>query len=152
MARRAIDSVKLVTGDTDRVSVGGGAHSGRAPWLGSIVMFNSSNQIIEKGLKIASHVLEAAVEDIAFAKGRFEVKGHRSRHRHLRGRARAALERTDLPEEWRRPLEGVSDETINLAAFPYGCHVCEVEIDPDTGETEIVRYTAVDDCGRAVNR
>src|SRR5207248_3353870 len=70
-----IDTVKLVTGDTDRVSVGGGAHSGRALRLGSIVMFNSSNQIIEKGLKIASHVLEAAVEDIAFAEGRFEVKG-----------------------------------------------------------------------------
>src|SRR5439155_27071378 len=51
------DTVKLVTGDTDRVSVGGGAHSGRALRLGSIVMFNSSNQIIEKGLKIASYVL-----------------------------------------------------------------------------------------------
>src|SRR5262249_53813833 len=62
-----IDSVRLVTGDTDRASVGGGAHSGRALRLGSIVMFNSSNQIIEKGMKIASHVLEAAVDDIAFA-------------------------------------------------------------------------------------
>ena len=61
------------------------------------------------------------------------------------------MERTDLPEELQGPLQGVSDETVNLAAFPYGCHVCEVEIDPDTGEIEIVRYTAVDDCGRAVN-
>jgi carbon-monoxide dehydrogenase large subunit len=145
-----IDSVKLVTGDTDRVSVGGGAHSGRALRLGSIVMFNSSNQIIEKGLKIASHVLEAAVEDIAFAGGRFEVKGT-DRAIGIFEVARAALKRTDLPEELRGPLQGVSDETVNLAAFPYGCHVCEVEIDPDTGAIEIVRYTAVDDCGRAVN-
>jgi carbon-monoxide dehydrogenase large subunit len=145
-----IDSVKLVTGDTDRVSVGGGAHSGRALRLGSIVMFNSSNQIIEKGLRIASHVLEAAVEDIAFAGGRFEVKGT-DRAIGIFEVARAALLRADLLEELRGPLQGVSDETVNLAAFPYGCHVCEVEIDPDTGVVEIVRYTAVDDCGRAVN-
>src|SRR6266480_3110238 len=145
-----IDTVKLVTGDTDRVSVGGGAHSGRALRLGSIVMFNSSNQIIEKGLKIASHVLEAAVEDIAFAEGRFEVKGT-DRTIGIFEVARAALDRSDLPEALRGPLQGISDETVNLAAFPYGCHVCEVEIDPDTGEIEIVRYTAVDDCGRAVN-
>ncbi|MBV9151046.1 MAG: xanthine dehydrogenase family protein molybdopterin-binding subunit, partial [Alphaproteobacteria bacterium] len=145
-----IDSVKLVTGDTERVSVGGGAHSGRALRLGSIVMFNSSNQIIEKGLKIASHVLEAAAEDIAFADGRFEVKGT-DRAIGIFDVAGAALERSDLPEELQGPLQGMSDETVTLAAFPYGCHVCEVEVDPDTGEVAIVRYSAVDDCGRAVN-
>jgi carbon-monoxide dehydrogenase large subunit len=95
-------------------------------------------------------VLEAAVEDIAFAGGRFEVKGT-DRAIGIFEVARAALERADLQEELRGPLQGVSDETVNLAAFPYGCHVCEVEIDPDTGVVEIVRYTAVDDCGRAVN-
>src|SRR5438477_397087 len=93
-----IDTVKLVTGDTDRVSVGGGTHSGRALRLGSIVMFNSSNQIIEKGLKIASHLLEAAVEDIAFAEGRFEVKGT-DRAIGIFEVARAALDGSDLSEE-----------------------------------------------------
>ena len=145
-----LDSVRLVTGDTDRVSVGGGAHSGRALRLASIVMLNSSSQIIEKGLRIASHVLEAAVEDIAFIEGRFEVKGT-DRAIGIFEAARAALERGDLPEELRGPLRGESDETVNLAAFPYGCHVCEVEVDPETGTTEIVRYSAVDDCGRAIN-
>jgi aerobic carbon-monoxide dehydrogenase large subunit len=145
-----IDSVRLITGDTDRVSVGGGAHSGRALRLGSIVMFNSSNQIIEKGLKIASHVLEAAVEDIAFADGKFEVKGT-DRAIGIFEVARAALERSDLPKELKGPLQGMSDETVTVAAFPYGCHVCEVEVDPETGAVEIVRYSAVDDCGRAVN-
>jgi len=95
-------------------------------------------------------VLEAAIEDIAFAGGRFEVKGT-DRAIGIFEAARAALERPDLPEELRGPLQGVSDETVNLAAFPYGCHVCEVEVDPETGEIAIVRYTAVDDCGRAVN-
>src|SRR5205085_820789 len=65
--------------------------------------------------------------------------------------ARAAIERTDLPEELRGKLRAESDETVNLAAFPYGCHVCEVEVDPDTGTPELVRYSAVDDVGRAVN-
>jgi aerobic carbon-monoxide dehydrogenase large subunit len=145
-----IDCVRLVTGDTDRVSVGGGAHSGRALRLASIVMLNSSNQIIEKGLRIASHVLEAAAEDIDFIAGRFEVKGT-DRSIGIFETARAALERNDLPEELRGLLRGESDETVNLAAFPYGCHVCEVEVDPETGVTEIMRYTAVDDCGRAIN-
>jgi carbon-monoxide dehydrogenase large subunit len=144
------DSVRLVTGDTDRVSVGGGAHSGRALRLGSIVMLNSSKVIIEKGLRIASHMLEAAPADLEFSGGQFRVSGT-DRTIGIFEVARAALERADLPEELRGPLRGESDETVNLAAFPYGCHVCEVEVDPETGLTEIVRYSAVDDCGRAVN-
>jgi carbon-monoxide dehydrogenase large subunit len=143
-------SVRLVTGDTDRISVGGGAHSGRALRLGSIVMLNASKIIIEKGLRIASHLLEAAAADLEFSGGEFRVKGT-DRTIGIFAVARAALERADLPAELRGPLAGVSDETVNLASFPYGCHVCEVEVDPDTGYSEIVRYSAVDDCGRAVN-
>jgi carbon-monoxide dehydrogenase large subunit len=145
-----LDSVRLVTGDTDRVSVGGGAHSGRALRLASIVMLNSSNQIIEKGLRIAGHLLEAAPADLEFAGGQFRVKGT-DRAVGLFAAARAALERNDLPDELRGPLRGESDETVTLASFPYGCHVCEVEVDPETGVAEIVRYNAVDDCGRAIN-
>jgi carbon-monoxide dehydrogenase large subunit len=144
------DGVHLVTGDTDRVSVGGGAHSGRALRLGSIVMLNASNAIIEKGLRIASHLLEAATPDLEFSEGAFRVKGT-DRAVGLFAVARAAETRTDLPEDLRGPLRGEGDETVNLASFPYGCHVCEVEVDPETGCTEIVRYSAVDDCGRAIN-
>jgi aerobic carbon-monoxide dehydrogenase large subunit len=60
-------------------------------------------------------------------------------------------ERTDLPPELRGPLAGACDETVNVAGFPYGCHVCEVEIEPETGRVEIVRHTTIDDVGRAVN-
>jgi carbon-monoxide dehydrogenase large subunit len=145
-----LDSVSLVTGDTDRVSVGGGAHSGRALRLASIVMLNASNEIIEKGMKIAGQVLEAAPADIEFVAGNFTVKGT-DRRVGIFEVAQAALERNDLPDELRGPLGAESDETVKLAAFPYGCHVCEVEIDSETGVTEIVRYTAVDDVGRAIN-
>src|SRR5215813_5404799 len=69
-----LDSVSLVQGDTARVSIGGGSHSGRALRLGSIVMLSASNKIIEKGKRIASHTLEVATEDLDFSNGRFVVK------------------------------------------------------------------------------
>ena len=145
-----IDAVRLVTGDTDRVSVGGGSHSGRALRLASIVMLNASRDIIAKGLQIASHVMEAAPADLEFADGRFRVKGT-DRSLGIFEIAAEALRRNDLPDELRGPLAAESDETVTLASFPSGCHVCEVEVDPDTGVVEIARYTAVDDVGRAVN-
>jgi carbon-monoxide dehydrogenase large subunit len=145
-----IDCVRLVTGDTDRVSVGGGSHSGRALRLASIVMLNASRDIIAKGLHIASHVMEAALADLEFTDGRFRVKGT-DRTLGIFEAAAEALRRNDLPDELRGPLAAESDETNNLASFPYGCHVCEVEVDPETGVVEIARYTAVDDVGRAVN-
>ena len=145
-----LDSVRLVTGDTDRVAVGGGAHSGRALRLASIVMLNASRDIIAKGTQIAGQMLEAAAADLEFADGRFRVKGT-DRSIGIFEAAAAALHRNDLPDELRGPIAAESDETVNLASFPYGCHVCEVEVDPDTGVVEIVHYAAVDDVGRAVN-
>jgi aerobic carbon-monoxide dehydrogenase large subunit len=145
-----LESVRLITGDTARVSVGGGAHSGRALRMGSVVMLNASKIIIEKGLQIASHMLEADVADLEFVGGNFTVKGT-DKAIGIFAVARAAIERNDLPDELHGPLGGESDETFNDAAFPYGCHVCEVEIDPETGVLDIVRYSAVDDVGRAVN-
>ena len=145
-----IESVRFVTGDTDRVSVGGGAHSGRGMRLGSIVIKKSSDDIIKKGARIAEQLLETAVSDIEFTSGRFTVKGTN----HSVGLfevARAAVERADLPQDLQGALAAACDETVLLASFPYGCHVCEVEVDPETGVTKVVNYTAVDDVGRAVN-
>ena len=145
-----IETVELVTGNTDRVSVGGGAHSGRGMRLGSIVIKKSSDGIIERGSRIAEHLLEAARSDIEFKGGRFAVKGTN----HSVGLfevARAAAERTDLPEDLRGPLYADCDETVDEGSYPYGCQVCEVEVDPETGAVTLVNYSAVDDVGRAVN-
>ena len=144
------DSVRLIAGDTDIVQVGGGAHSGRGMRLASIVIKKSTDDIIAKGLRIAEHLLESAAADIEFADGRFTVKGTN----HSVGLfevARAAIEKNDLPDELRGPLAALCDETVAEASFPYGAHVCEVEVDPQTGVVEIVSYAAVDDVGRAVN-
>jgi aerobic carbon-monoxide dehydrogenase large subunit len=145
-----IESVRVIAGDTDRVTVGGGAHSGRGMRLGSIVIKKSSDRLIEKGLRIAEHLLETAAADIEFAHGRFAVKGTN----HAVGLvevARAALKRADLPEDLRGPLAAACDETIVEASYPYGAHVCEVEVDPETGTVALINYAAVDDVGRAVN-
>ncbi len=145
-----LDAVRLITGDTDRVSVGGGAHAGRGMRLASIVIKKSSDAIIDKGLRIAEHLLETAATDIEFKNGRFVVKG--TNHGvTLFDCARAAAERADLPDDLRGPLHAACDETVTEASFPYGAHVCEVEVDPETGRVSIVSYVAVDDVGRAIN-
>ena len=127
-----LDSVRLVTGDTDRVSVGGGAHSGRALRLASIVMLNASNEIIEKGCSIASHVLEATPADLEFADGRFASRAPTARSASSRSRAPRSSA-TTCPTNCAGRSRAESDETVELASFPYGCHVCEVEVDPETG-------------------
>ena len=144
------DSVRLVTGDTDRVSVGGGAHSGRALRMGSVVMWNASREIVEKARLIASQMLEVAPLDLNFAHGRYTVIGT-DRSVGIFEVAAAVTQRDDLAEQLRGPLGAISDEVFNVASFPYGSHVCEVEVDPETGMVEIVNYAAVDDVGRAVN-
>jgi carbon-monoxide dehydrogenase large subunit len=145
-----LDSVRLVTGDTDRVLWGGGAHSGRALRLGSIVMHNAAKDVIARARRIAAHVLAADATELRFQDGRFGIEGT-GRSLDLFEVAAAAIARNDLPDELRGPLAAISDETIKEASFPYGCHVCEVEIDPETGVVTIARYVAVDDVGRAVN-
>jgi carbon-monoxide dehydrogenase large subunit len=145
-----VEAIKLIQGDTDIVPIGGGSHSARSMRMGGVVMGKASEAVIQKATKIAGHVLETDPMDVAFAEGRFTVKGT-DRSIGLFEVARAARERNDLPEELRGPLSADCEEFIRMAAFPFGCAVCEVEIDPDTGRVEIARYTAIDDVGRAIN-
>jgi carbon-monoxide dehydrogenase large subunit len=144
------DDVYVNESDTDIVKEGGGSHSARSMRLAGIVMGNASDAIIEKGRKIAAHMLETAEDDIAFAAGRFTVKGT-DRSLGIFDVARAAADDESVPEDLHGPLAATCDETIRQLGFPYGAHVCEVEIDPQTGALELVRYTAVDDVGRAIN-
>jgi aerobic carbon-monoxide dehydrogenase large subunit len=144
------DCIRLVTGDTDRVQNGAGSHSGRSLRLASITAHEASRDIVEQGRRIAAHRLEAAEADIEFTNGRFTVAGT-DRSLDLFAVAAAARDDHGLPEELRGPLAGTGEVNSQIASFPHGFHVCEVEIDPETGWVEIDRYTAVDDVGRAVN-
>ncbi len=145
-----LDSVQLITGDTDIVKVGGGTHSGRGMRMGSVVIWHSANEIIAKGKRIAARLLECDPSVIRFDSGFFHAAdtGHPVSIFDI---AAAAENLHDLPDDLRGPLTAFSDETFNEASFPYGCHVCEVEIDPTLGTLQIIKYSAVDDVGRAVN-
>src|SRR5499426_1050092 len=111
--------------------------------LGAVVMAKASDQIVEKGRRIAASLLEAAEPDIEFARRRFTVKGT-DRSVDLFEAAAASVRAGE-------PLAGACTEVMPVPSYPYGCAVCEVEVDPATGVVEIVRHTAVDDVGRAVN-
>jgi len=145
----AHEQIRLITGDTDQAPFGGGSHSGRSMRLGAVVMAKAADAIAARGRRIAAWLLEAAEADIEFAERRFRVKGT-DRGVDLFAVA-AAAQRADAPEDLRGPLAAVSDETMSVPSYPYGAAVCELEVDPETGAVEIVRYTTVDDVGRAVN-
>jgi aerobic carbon-monoxide dehydrogenase large subunit len=144
------EHVRIITNDTDIVTVGGGSHSARSMRFAGIVIGKAADAIIAKGKRIAAHLLEAGEHDIAFADGAFTITGT-DRRIALIEIAGAAQSRADLPDDLHGALKAECDETVRVCAFPFGCHVCEVEIDADTGAAEIVKYVAVDDVGRAVN-
>jgi carbon-monoxide dehydrogenase large subunit len=144
------ENVDFVAHDTDRVLAGGGSHSGRSMRIASLAIGIASDAIIEKGKAIAAVMLEVGVGDIEFARGVFSVAGT-DRRVGIFDVAKAAAARNDLPEELRGKLDGIGDETVSVGAFPSGTHVCEVEIDPETGQVRLVRWAGVDDVGRAIN-
>ena len=137
------DSIRLVTGDTDIVPEGGGSHSARSMRMAGIVMGRASELVIEKAKPIAADMLEAAAEDVAFDAGRFSILGT--------DRGVTLFDVAGAAEARGETLAAEHTEKMSHPGFPYGTQVCEVEIDPETGAVDVVRYAAVDDVGRAVN-
>ncbi|MEC7488259.1 MAG: xanthine dehydrogenase family protein molybdopterin-binding subunit [Pseudomonadota bacterium] len=144
------ESIQIGYGDTDLLRDGGGTHSGRSMRMGAIVLSDASAKIILRGTRIAAHVLEAAPEDIEYENSVFTVSGT-DRAIGLFDVAAATRDRPDLPEDLRGELREEADVYLPRAVIGSGCHVCEVEVDPETGVVDIVDWTAVDDVGRAIN-
>jgi len=144
------EQVRLVQGDTDIIPVGGGSHSGRSMRMAGVCMGSAATSVVERSRRIAAHMLDVAPGAVQFSKGGFHTAGA-SRTIGVFEIARAAQELNDLDDSLRGPLSAESDTSFTAAGFPYGTAVCEVEIDPNTGAVEIIRYCAVDDVGRAVN-
>jgi len=139
----ANERIRLVQGDTDRIPMGGGHGSSRATYMGGTAIWHASEEIIEKGTRIAAEALEAAEADLRFADGRFEVAGT--------DRSLALLDVAAIARDKGIPLDTYHAWTREWMTFPNGAHVVEVEIDRDTGEVRLARYTAVDDYGVLVN-
>ena len=144
------EQVHVTEGDTDVIPNGAGSHSSRSMRLAGVLIGRAKDNIIAKGKKIAAQMLEAAVEDIEFAGGRFRVAGT-DRSLSIFDAAAASASDPKLPAELRGKLSDIQEVNRQIVAFPNGCHVCEVEVDPDTGEVRIVRYAAIDDVGRVIN-
>ncbi len=144
------EAIDLVEGDSDRAKFGAGSHSSRSMRLAGLLIGRAADAIIEKGRRIAAHLLEAAEADITFADGAFTVSGT-DRSLGLFQVAAEAVRRADLPDELKGKLEAGEEILEPLTAFPNGCHACEVEVDAETGAYRILRYAAMDDVGRIIN-
>ena len=146
----AWDKVRIINGDTDAVYHGRGTFGSRSMATGGTAIFHAANKVIERGKEIAAHLLEASSLDIEFVDGRFRVAGT-DRGMDITELAKAAFVPARMPKGMELGLQGVAVTAPEGATFPNGCHVCEVEIDPETGVTQLVSYTVIDDVGRAVN-
>jgi carbon-monoxide dehydrogenase large subunit len=145
------DRIRMVEGDSDRMAFGGGSGGSRSVMFVGAALTETSKMVIERGKQIASHVLEASVSDIEFKAGRFTIAGT-DRSIGLIELAQKLHGGLKLPEGTPNTLD--VDHVVNEpvpSAFPNGCHIAEVEVDPQTGHVQVVRYSAVNDLGTVVN-
>ena len=145
------ERIRLLQGDSDELLAGGGTGGSKSIMHSGTAIVEASAKVIDQGKQIASHVLEAAAADIEFAHGRFVIAGtDRSIGiMELADKLRSGL---NLPEGVPSTLDirHVSDGP-GASTYPNGCHVCEVELDPDTGVIAVVKYSSVNDFGTVIN-
>jgi carbon-monoxide dehydrogenase large subunit len=145
-----LDRIRVVQGDTAAVGFGRGTGGSRSLPVGGAALDHAAQKLIDKGRRIAAHLLEAAEADIAFADGAFRIAGT-DRRVGIAEVARAAFNPAQLPPGLEPGFDESGHFTPATPTFPNGCHVCEVEIDPETGDVAILRYLVVDDFGTVVN-
>ena len=144
------EDVFLLQGDTDKVAFGSGTFGSRSAVIAGSAVHAAAQKVIEKGRKIAAHMLEAADADIEFASGAFTVAGT-DRTVSLKEVAKASFQTARIPKGMEPGMVETGVFEPESQTFPNGTHVCEIEIDPDTGRIEIVRYVVVDDVGAVIN-
>jgi aerobic carbon-monoxide dehydrogenase large subunit len=144
------ERIRLLQGDSDELLVGGGTGGSKSIMHSGTAIVEAAGKVIEQGKQIASHVLEAAAGDIEFADGRFVIAGtdHSIGIMELAEKLRSGINPDATPSalDVRHVSEGPQSAT-----YPNGCHVCEVELDPQTGVIEVVRYASVNDFGTVIN-
>ena len=144
------DALRVVDGDTDRVAFGMGTMGSRSTVIGGSAIYYAAEKIIEKARKIAAHQLEASADDLEFSGGVFKVVGT-DREVTLTEVAKASFKPASLPKGMEPGLYETATFVPEQDTYPNGSHVCEVEIDPDTGVVEMLGYWVVDDVGVMIN-
>ncbi len=146
-----MDQVDIVHGDTAKIPFGMGTYGSRSLAVGGSAMVKAMDKIVTKGKKIAAHLMEASVDDIEFADGKFTVAGT-DKSKTLTDISLAAYVPHNYPIEELEPgLDETSFYDPKNFTFPGGCHIAEIEIDKDTGVVEVINFVAVDDVGRVIN-
>ncbi len=144
------ETIRFVQGDTNHVSFGRGTYASRSVMIGGGALKAAAELIVEKAKPLAAHLMEAAAGDVEFKDGRFHIKGT-DRSTPLTDVAKAFYRPVGLPAHFGIGLEASGSAATDPPNFPNGCHICEVEVDPDTGMVTIERYTVVDDVGVVIN-
>ena len=146
----APEDVRVVQGDSDQVPAGLPTVASRSTMMAGGAIVRVCDEAIEKGKRLAGHFLEAAAADLEYLNGKFRVTGT-DREIPLFELARRARTTQDLPPDFAGGLDSLATFTTQHMSFPNGCHICEVEIDPETGSVRVVGYAAVDDVGNILH-
>ncbi|MEM7034857.1 MAG: molybdopterin cofactor-binding domain-containing protein [Chloroflexota bacterium] len=146
-----MDQVEIIEGDTGEVQFGWGTYGSRSAAVGGSAISNSVDKIINKGRKIAAHLLEAAEEDVVYEGGNYFVQGAPDSVQGFGDIALQAHLAHNYPEDLEPGLEETSFYDPSNFVYPFGTHIAIVEIDTDTGEVDVARYLAVDDVGNVIN-
>jgi carbon-monoxide dehydrogenase large subunit len=149
LMRVPVEKVRIIMGDTDVVKVGGGSHSGRSMRHAATVFAKAVPQLVQKSKRIAAIVLGVTPDSVEFSDGRFSARGS-NRMLDFLELAYCATQ-YQLPEDIKDGVAIVTDNEMHDPVFPNGTAVCEIEIDPETGELNLTRYASVDDVGRCIN-
>jgi carbon-monoxide dehydrogenase large subunit len=144
------DSIRFVQGDTDQVPFGRGTYAARSSMLGGCALKAAADAIVEKAKPMAAALMEAAAGDVEFKDGQFRVVGT-DKAMPMTEVAKAFYHRMGITDRFGVGLEASGTFATDPPNFPNGCHACEVEVDPHTGEVAVDRYVAVDDVGMAIN-
>ena len=145
-----MESIEIIEGDTDQVPFGSGTFGSRSIAVGGSALDRAAMKVIDKGKRIAAHLLEAAAGDISFAEGSFAIAGT-DRRVTLREVARVAHIPTNYPADLELGLQDSAVYDPPSFAWSNGAHACELEVDRDTGEIAIIGYCGVDDVGTVIN-
>jgi carbon-monoxide dehydrogenase large subunit len=146
-----LEDVIVQLGDTLGTPFGYGTYASRSAAVGGMAVYNSAQKIKEKAKRLAAHLLEAAPEDIAYEGGKAFVKGSPDKGKTIQELAGAAALAYSLPPGMEPFLDDVTYYDPPECTYPFGTHICVVEIDKDTGEVKILRYISVDDVGKKIN-
>ena len=146
----AFDKIDFRQGNNRALPQGGGTAGSRSLVIGGNAVLTTAEKVLEKARKVAAHMLEAAEADIEFDDGTFTIAGT-DRTIPIMAVAAAAKDRKNLPDGMEPGLDEIGDYTYPVPTFPNGAHICEVEVDRDTGHVAITRYTVVDDFGKVIN-